>query len=1208
MAPDLLGLIPVRSCPGLVPIDDIQRRANKTKKEEGWIRRIFHSLAFGAIATILTAQIVVAQTVPLVGNHPPNISSLPVAGSLHPQKQLTLEVVFALQNPLARARLHAEQHDPSSPNYHHWLTPEQFNAQFGPSPADFDAVVDWLLGEGFTVVDANPDARFIRVSGTVALIESALQTSLVSVSANDFANTGDPQIPARFQSVIASIHGLDNLHAAKALFKRAAQPSASAASSPPDDAAMNPTAAELGIGLQPATTFGGVTAFAPSDLYTFYDETPVLNSGTNGAGDCIAIVGDSDYLASAVSLFNSTFSVPAETINEILSSDKNGTFTNPGRNSDEPEALIDLEWSHAAAPGAVVNFYLGDDDNTVNGSIDDALQKAVTDNACSVISISFVFCSSDPSGLANSLAPLFEQAAMQGQSVFASSGDDGAAGVVLSGNQCVKGSSRNVNDPAQDPNVTAVGGSSFSPTYASGNDVSTVSDTTRVAWADSGGGASAVFSKPSYQEGSTPADGARDVPDVALLAAPGAPCVFLGDDPSQKGTATIDWCWGGTSLSAPIFAGFAKLIEQQAGDRLGNINTELYTLAGSSSSSTYGFRDITSGTNTYNGVTGFPAGAGYDQSTGWGEVDVAEFVAAWASVPTGTPTQTPTATPTRTATFTATNTPTVTNTATRTPTPTATPTPSITGTPTNTPTPTATPSPTATPTATFSRTPTLTPTLTATYTSTPTQTSTPTPTDTPTPSVTPMPTSTPTPTLTPTSTSTSTPSPTFTATATPTLSATPTNTLMPTATPSPTATPTATFSRTPTLTPTATATYTSTSTQTSTPTPTDTRTPSVTPVPTNTPTRTGTSTPTATTTLTLTPTPTSTSTSTPSATITTTATPTLSTTPTKTLTATATPSPTATYTATPTATFSRTSTLTPTATATYTSTATQTSTPTPSDTPTLTPTSTPTPTQTPTSTATTTPSSTPTNTPSATITATATPTLSATPTNTPKATATLSPTASYTDTPTATFTPTPTQTPTPTPSVTPIPTNTPTQTPTSTPTATDTPTQTPTSTSTSTNTPSATITATATPTLSATPTNTPTATATFSPTARYTDTPTATLTPTPTQTSTPTPSDTPTLTPTVTPTRTSTATATPSATGTATTAAVTPSPTVIRCLGDCNSDGQVTVSEILTMVNIVLGNANVDTCLAGDANRDGQITIDEILTAVSNALSGCPAE
>jgi hypothetical protein len=60
------------------------------------------------------------------------------------------------------------------------------------------------------------------------------------------------------------------------------------------------------------------------------------------------------------------------------------------------------------------------------------------------------------------------------------------------------------------------------------------------------------------------------------------------------------------------------------------------------------------------------------------------------------------------------------------------------------------------------------------------------------------------------------------------------------------------------------------------------------------------------------------------------------------------------------------------------------------------------------------------------------------------------------------------------------------------------------------------------------------------------------------------------------------------------------------CVGDCNGDGTVTVDEILTMVSIALGNADVSTCSAGDANRDGRITVDEILTAVNNALNGCP--
>jgi len=260
---------------------------------------------------------------------------------------------------------------------------------------------------------------------------------------------------------------------------------------------------------------------------------------------------------------------------------------------------------------------------------------------------------------------------------------------------------------------------------------------------------------------------------------------------------------------------------------------------------------------------------------------------------------------------------------------------------------------------------------------------------------------------------------------------------------------------------------------------------------------------------------------------------------------------------------------------------------------------TPTPTNTPTYTATNTPTRTPTSTP------TATPTI--TPTATPTNTATNTPTRTPTSTPTATPTSTATRTPTATPTNT--ATNTPTPTPTSTPsvtatnTSTTTPTRTPTNTATNTPTPSATVTSTATITTTptATPTHTPTSTVTKTPTATPTSTPTATATHTASVTVTATPRETPTATPTNT--ATVSATPTPTATGTA-----TPSPTVtpVPCIGDCDRQGTVTVDEILTMVNIALGNAAVSTCNAGDANNDRQITVDEILSAVNNALNGCP--
>ena len=436
--------------------------------------------------------------------------------------------------------------------------------------------------------------------------------------------------------------------------------------------------------------------------------------------------------------------------------------------------------------------------------------------------------------------------------------------------------------------------------------------------------------------------------------------------------------------------------------------------------------------------------------------------------------------------------------------------------------------------------------------------------------------------------------PTATVSSAPTPTPTPTST----ATASPTRTATATATSTPTYTPTRTATVTATGTPTFTASATRTATPSVTPTRTATPTTTATNTPTTTSSPTSTPTrtPTSTATTTPTST------------------STQIPTPTRTFTNTPTATSTNTATRTPTATST------QTGTPTRTATLTQTATSTLTSTQTPTATKSSTPAATATltNTPTRTATPTATATLTSTATNT----ATASSTAPRT--PTSTPTPTVTPTPTPTGTATSTQTRTPTQTASPTPTATSTVTATRTSTTTATQSPTQTQTATATDTPTASPTHTPTATSTPTDTPTRTVAVTATPTSTPTATPTPTgpPTGTATLTPSATATSTPTATAssTPSATGTVTstptaspspTATMTPTPsataTAPRCSGHCDGGGIVTVDELLTLVNIAIGNADVSTCDTGDANHDGHVTVDEILGAVNNALSGCPS-
>ncbi len=733
------------------------------------------------------------QNMPLIGNHPAEVESWRQAGWAEPDTQLVMRVHFAIRNRAALDEFLSEQQNPKSPAYRHWLTPSQFTQSFGPNEADLDAVSGWLTAQGFRVRARSQAARYLEFSGPEWLVERGFHIAIGTFAGGrTYGNLTDPLIPAQFTEVIESIEGLDNFRHSKPLLHRRSdsQSPVAATIAPAPDLRLAEWLEQIPLHEDPSlpalapvpeTILGHVRAFAPSDIQTFYDETPLLSGGINGrGGDCIAVVGDSDYLDAAVSDFDTQFGLAASSITrEIVGS-------NPGINGDEAEALIDLEWSHAVAPGAPQRFYLGD--------IVEGISTAVSDNACSAINISFGFCGASD-GFYTSMDSIFAQAAAQGQSVFVSSGDQGAAGLVVNsaGTECVAGTSRNVNEIAASPNVTGVGGTQFSPSYnAAGNDSGNAPES---VWDESfgatGGGASAVFSKPSFQSGlGVPADGHRDVPDVAMIASPDQPGVFLGDD--SNGSAVIDCCWGGTSLGAPLWSGISRLLSQANGKRVGNIDSKVYRMVASQGAAA-GLRDVTAGINSFNSVLGFLAGNGYSQATGLGTVDLATFVPAFvgsaASTPTPTPTGTPTATPTRTPT--------------PTPTRTATPAPTPSATPTGAATPTPSPSPTAIPTARPTPSPSASPTPTA------IPTARPTPSPSPSPTPTAIPTARPTPSPTPTTIPTARPTPTAIPTARPTLSpsASPTPTAIPTTRPTPTAiptvrpTPTPTPARTPTPTP-----------------------------------------------------------------------------------------------------------------------------------------------------------------------------------------------------------------------------------------------------------------------------------------------------------------------------------------------------------------------------------------------------------------------
>lgn len=627
----------------------------------------------GAIATsfatfILIAAIPVlsmAQTVKMHGTVAPDAATLPIAGHLDPAKNLTLDIRFALRNRAELDQLIAAQIDPRSPSYHQWITPDEFTSRFGPTDADFAAVKDWLAANGFQIIAGSRKEGYLRFNADTASAERVFNTRFEDFGDGKFANVTEPEIPAQFAGVIGDIVGMQNLgrlvpaYSARMLKRTAHQLSVSmnhAHSGPASGADFD--LSNLGS--------SGFT-FAAPDFYNFYDENSLLGGGNTGANgsDCIGIFANtnifpepsqatilSDYF-SFFSGFTSFSTDPALTIDLSNESD-------PGviGNGADIEAYLDIEASHIIAPGAPITLYVTNPKLSFGQNLSDAVTAMTTENKCTALNFSFHLCGGSESFLTMTMGDLFSEAQTNGQSVFVSSGDHGV-------DNCETGSP-NVNELGANPLITSVGGTEASPTF--GPDGFATGYSTETAWNEqtsaaqagknlvSGGGLSAVFTKPPWQQGvaGTSNDNARDLPDVASLA--GSPdIVIFADADSASGVASpaeTTYLVKGTSLASPLWAGFSRLIQTaNGGKRLGTLNPIIWEL-GVAGQAANGFHDITSGNNDYISevagkgpvsVTGFSAGPGYDLVTGWGSIDAHAFVTAYINAP---PPPTPTATPT----------------------------------------------------------------------------------------------------------------------------------------------------------------------------------------------------------------------------------------------------------------------------------------------------------------------------------------------------------------------------------------------------------------------------------------------------------------------------------------------------------------------------------------------------------------------------------
>jgi uncharacterized protein (TIGR03437 family) len=523
----------------------------------------------------------------------------------------------------------AEQQDPSSPNYHHWLTPEEYADRFGVSQGDIDKLTVWLKDQNLTVKSVARGRGWVAVGGRADAVQRAFGANLHRYRVDgesDFANTTDPTIPEAFSPIVSAIRGLNNIRLKPRPMSRAIPRS----ESNPLDPRYNARS--------------GAHYLAPDDLAAIYNIKPLLNAGIDGSGQKLVVVGQTQIDLADIQQFRTFFNLPPNDPQVVLVPGSR----NPGtRSGDLGEADLDLEWAGAVARNATIIYVYAYDVMT-------AAQYAIDQNIAPVMSISYGSCEAQNSrSEALALQSWARQANAQGMTWFAASGDSG-------GLDCVGGSSSRyastlaVDIPAAIPEITGVGGTRFnegSGSYwsatADANRASALGYIPEVAWNDSdgsdlsstGGGASTFFAKPSWQTGmGVPNNTARNVPDVALSAS----AAHVGYIVFSEGTQQA---YGGTSAGAPSFAGIATLLNHylvanrlQATGGVGNMNPRLYTMAQTTPSA---FHDIISGDNivTANctarsinctpGSYGFQAGGGYDQVTGLGSVDAHQLVTAW---------------------------------------------------------------------------------------------------------------------------------------------------------------------------------------------------------------------------------------------------------------------------------------------------------------------------------------------------------------------------------------------------------------------------------------------------------------------------------------------------------------------------------------------------------------------------------------------------
>lgn len=554
--------------------------------------KIFLKIGFGMlVAASLTPAVLVAApgSVKQISGHVPQaVSHLTATGQLNATNHLRLSIGLPLHNREMLTNLLQQIYDPSSQNYHQYLTPEQFTAQFGPTEADYQAVLDFAKKSGFKIVHTHDNRMVVGVEGKVADVERALHVTMKTYrhphEARDFyAPDAEPTVAADLP--VLSIQGMNNYALPRPLLHR-----------------------------MPASSGTPAAGTGPGRSYIGQDFRNAYAPGTtlNGSGQIVGLLQFDGYLASDIAAYEALAGLTNVPLQNVLLDGFDGSA---GVNNDE--VCLDIETSIAMAPALakVVVFEAGP-----FGNPNDILSSMVASNQIKQFSASWGYFTDATT------EQLYQQLALQGQTFLNASGDgDAWVGPIPYGS-------------CEDPNITIIGGTTLT---MNGQGVSYASEKVwnwgfagGYGWNPDGyvgssGGISTDVTIPSWQQGinMTTNHGSttmRNVPDVALTA----DNVFVISSGGSQGV------FGGTSCASPLWAGFMALVNQQAAANgrqpIGFLAPQVYAIA-KTASYTNVFHDTTVGDNTWDqSLTNFFAVPGYDLCTGLGTPNGTNFINALA--------------------------------------------------------------------------------------------------------------------------------------------------------------------------------------------------------------------------------------------------------------------------------------------------------------------------------------------------------------------------------------------------------------------------------------------------------------------------------------------------------------------------------------------------------------------------------------------------